>query len=96
VARNVSGKTALQRYLLAQALPSYAAVVGPTSLATLQPLLAHQHVDVRRAALEALRLCRAKNARALIAERARRDGSALVRHAAKRELRAIDRRQLAR
>ncbi|MCA9668608.1 MAG: hypothetical protein KC503_23610 [Myxococcales bacterium] len=90
VSRNKSGKTAMQRFLLAQALPSYAAVVGPQSLGELTPLLLHSQIDVRRAALEALRLSRAKNARALIAERARVDSSALVRHSAKRELSRLD------
>jgi HEAT repeat protein len=71
---------------LERAAVSYAVVAGPAGLPELQRLLTHANLDVRGTAAQAVRLTRHPRAEALLTGRLKRDSSATVRHAIKRQL----------
>jgi len=71
---------------LERAAISYAVIAGPAALPQLSRLLTHVNLDVRASATEALRLSRHPRAEALLTGRLKRDRSATVRHAIKRQL----------
>ncbi|MBW2735352.1 MAG: hypothetical protein JRH20_23455 [Deltaproteobacteria bacterium] len=76
---------------LGQALRSYAMIVGPKSLARVQPLLKHQVLEVRLAAASALRLSKHRDAQALIRSRLTLETSTTGRAELKKQLVILDR-----
>ena len=73
-----------------QALASYAAVKGPGSLAMIRPFLAHDNLDTRMAAAQALRLSRSPKTIPLLAERLTVEKSATVKAEIEQQIRRLE------
>jgi hypothetical protein len=78
---------------LEEALVSYAAVAGAASIPLVRPFLAHENVDVRAAAVDAIGSIRGIEARRLLVERRTVETSGSVRKQIDRRLEALDRTQ---
>jgi hypothetical protein len=91
IAETAKSKIGLDQLHLQQALASYAVVAGPASLAVVKPYLAHQSMDVRYAAVEAVRLSRSKQAVVVLQAREPLEKAPMVQHQLRRQIELLRR-----